>query len=67
MDDVRVFPSLGWSVISLTRLLNVTHSWESTIVPEVALVREAVANESELALLDVLFDRIQELVFGDLP
>ena len=27
---------------------------------------EAVADESKLALFDVLFDRVEELVFGDL-
>jgi hypothetical protein len=39
---------------------------ESTIVPQVALVGEAVADEAELALLDVLLDGVQELVLGDL-
>jgi hypothetical protein len=39
---------------------------ESTIVPQVALVREAVANKSELALLDVLLDGVEELLLGDL-
>lgn len=43
-----------------------TYSWEGTIVPEVALVWEAVSNESELALLDILLDRVEELVFRDL-
>jgi len=43
-----------------------TYSWESTVVPEVALVREAVAHEPELALLDVLLDGIEELLLGDL-
>jgi len=50
VDDIRVFPSLG----------------ESTIVPEITLVREAVADESELALLDVLLDGVEELFLRDL-
>lgn len=39
---------------------------ESTVVPEVALVREAVADEAELALLGVLLDWVELLVLGDL-
>jgi hypothetical protein len=31
---------------------------EGTVVPEVALVREAVADETELALLDILLDGV---------
>jgi hypothetical protein len=42
------------------------YSWESTVIPEVALVWEAVAHKSELALLDVLLDRVQEFFFGNL-
>jgi hypothetical protein len=34
---------------------------EGTIVPKVALVGEAVADESKLALLDVLFNRVEKL------
>jgi len=44
----------------------VTYSWEGTVVPEVALVWEAVSNKSQLALLDVLLDGVEELVLGDL-
>ena len=43
-----------------------TYTREGTIVPEVAFVREAVANEAKLAFLDVLFDGIEEFFFGDL-
>jgi hypothetical protein len=39
---------------------------EGTVVPDVSLVGEAVADESKLALLDVLLDRVQELLLGDL-
>jgi hypothetical protein len=39
---------------------------EGTVVPEVTLVGEAVADEAQLALLGVLLDGVQELVLGDL-
>jgi len=39
---------------------------EGTIVPEIPLVWEAVANKAQFALLDILFDWIQGLVLGDL-
>jgi hypothetical protein len=44
----------------------VTHSWESTVVPEIAFVGKTVADESKLAFLDVLLDRVEELFFRDL-
>jgi hypothetical protein len=46
----RVLPSLG----------------ESTVVPDVSVVRETVSNESELALLDILLDGVERLLLGDL-
>jgi hypothetical protein len=39
---------------------------EGTVVPDVTLVGEAVADKSKLSLLDVLLDRVEELVLGDL-
>lgn len=39
---------------------------EGAVVPEVALVGEAVADEAELALLDILLDGVEELLLGDL-
>jgi hypothetical protein len=39
---------------------------EGTVVPEVALVGEAVAHKAKLALLDVLLDGVEELILGDL-
>lgn len=50
VGHIGVFPCLG----------------ESTVVPEVALVGEAVANESQLALLGVLLDGVELLILGDL-
>lgn len=43
-----------------------TYAGEGTVVPEVALVGEAVTDETELALLGVLLDRVEELLLGDL-
>lgn len=43
-----------------------SYSRKSTIIPEVTLVWEAVANEAEFAFLDVLFDRVEKFFFGDL-
>ena len=39
------------------------YSWEGTVVPEITLVREAVADESKLALLDILLDWVQKFLF----
>jgi hypothetical protein len=39
---------------------------EASVVPEVTLVGEAVADEAELALLDILLDGVEELLLGDL-
>lgn len=41
----------------------IAHFGERAIVPEVALVREAVADESKLALLDVLLDGVPGTVY----
>ena len=43
-----------------------TYAREGTVVPEVAFVREAVADEAKLAFLDVLLDGVEEFFFGDL-
>jgi hypothetical protein len=50
----------------LAHTVGKTHLGESTIVPQIALVGEAVPNKSQLALLDVLLDGVEEFVFGDL-
>lgn len=39
---------------------------EGTVVPEVTLVGEAVTDVTELALLNILFDGVEELLLGDL-
>jgi hypothetical protein len=41
---------------------------EGTVVPEITLVREAVADETKLALLDILLDGVQEpTLISNLP
>jgi hypothetical protein len=50
VDNVGVFPGLR----------------EGTVVPEVTLVGEAVADESQLALLGVLLDGVELVILGDL-
>lgn len=37
-----------------------------TVVPKVSLVGETIANVTELSFFDILFDRVQWLLFGDL-
>lgn len=39
---------------------------QGAVIPEVSLVREAVADVAELALLDVLLDGVERLLLGDL-
>ena len=48
------------------RMTEGTNLGEGAVVPEVALVREAVADVAQLALLDVLLDGVEGLFFGDL-
>jgi len=43
-----------------------TYVREGTVVPEIAFVREAVADEAQFAFLDVLLDGVEEFFFGDL-
>jgi hypothetical protein len=43
-----------------------TNLREGSVVPQITLVREAVAHEAKLALLRILLDRIESLLLGDL-
>ena len=43
-----------------------THLGERAVVPDVAVVGEAVADVAETALLDVLLDGVERLLLGDL-
>jgi hypothetical protein len=67
MNNVGVFPGLlHCEQVSIAVTHCTTYSWESTVVPEIALVREAVTDESKLALLDVLLDGVEPLLLGNL-
>ena len=43
-----------------------TNLRERAVIPDVAVVGEAVADEPNLALLDVLLDGVEELLLRDL-
>jgi hypothetical protein len=43
-----------------------THPGEGAVVPEVTLVREAVAHKTQFTLLDILLDGIEEFLLRDL-
>ena len=42
-----------------------TNLRESTVVPDVTVVREAVTDVTETALLDILLDGVERLLLGD--
>ena len=46
--------------------VDVTNLGEGTVVPDVTMVREAVANETQAALLNILLDGVERLILGDL-
>jgi hypothetical protein len=69
VGDIGVLPRL--QLVSAFALLAdiglaPSHLREGTVVPEVALVGEAVPHVAELALLDVLLDGVERLLLGDL-
>jgi hypothetical protein len=68
VNDVGVFPCLVVRVRVVRSAMFVLSSYlrEGTVVPEIAFVWEAVADESKLALLDVLLDGIEFFLLGDL-
>lgn len=66
MNDVGVFPGLSCVSRTFSCLCIASYSWEGTVIPEVTLVWEAVADKSKLAFLDILLDGVEELFLGDL-
>lgn len=72
VDNVGVLPGLGKvshepsKTDNLKARLGWTYAREGTVVPEVTLVGEAVTDVTELALLDILLDGVEELLLGDL-
>lgn len=55
----------GWTKVGVY-VNDQTYAGEGTVVPEVTLVGEAVADEAQLTLLGVLLDGVEELLLGDL-
>jgi hypothetical protein len=71
VNDIWVFPSLcGWLTTAGSHeergLRRTPYLGEGAVVPEIALVGEAVAHIAELALLDVLLDGVEGLLLADL-
>ena len=59
MDCVRVFPCLSYSqYLGLVLRFQVPYLGKCAVVPEIALVGEAVANVSEFPFLGILLDWI---------
>ena len=52
--------------VHLARSLARSHLGECAIVPDVPVVGEAVADKAQLASFDVLLDRVEQLLLGDL-
>lgn len=52
--------------VSEASIVGLTYAREGSVVPEVTLVREAVANITKLALLHILLDGVEELLLADL-
>ena len=69
VHHVGIFPRLpqqSVSILSADIGLASSHLREGTVVPEIALVGEAVPHVAQLALLDVLLDGVERLLLGDL-
>jgi hypothetical protein len=71
VDDIGVLPGLNQTAVrsgATQRMKGQGGPYlrECTVVPEVTLVGEAVADEAQLALLDVLLDGVEEFLLGDL-
>jgi hypothetical protein len=63
-DKKKNIDAWSWSWVLMN--VGIAYLGEGTVVPEVTLVGEAVADKAKLALLDVLLDRVKELLLGDL-
>jgi hypothetical protein len=61
VNDIGVFPCLKGSAFVPCIEFECSYLREGTVVPQVTLVGEAVADESKLALLDVLLNRVEKL------
>lgn len=66
VDNIGVLPCLESDQRSYCEGWSSTYLREGTIVPEVTLVGEAVADETKLALLNVLLDGVEQVCLADL-
>ena len=68
MRVVGIFPGLEGCYYLKTEVnaRDLTNLRECTVVPDITVVGEAVANEAQTTLLDVLLDGIEWLLLGDL-
>jgi len=69
-DQFADLADIQWIIVTLGLRLRMNNVGilpclrESTVVPEITLVGEAIADESKLALLDILLDRVQVLLLA---
>jgi hypothetical protein len=67
MNCVGVFPCLGRVSKHITSTVNIkVYLREGTVVPQVTLVGETISNVSEFALLNILLNRVEFLLLGNL-
>lgn len=69
VNNIGVLPRLQQQSVFLPSAdigLASSHLREGTVIPEVALVGKAVSHKAELALLNVLLDGVERLLFADL-
>ena len=66
VENIWVFPGLISLSVEKPRSYRSSYLRECPVVPEVAFVREAIADIAKLALLDILLDRVEGLFFGNL-
>lgn len=56
--------SIDTSARAKNDLIDSAHLGESAVVPDIAVVREAVTNEAQTTLLNILLDGIEGLLLG---
>jgi len=71
-DELTNFTYIKWVVVTLSLSLRMDVLWvfpslrESTIVPQISLVGETIADVAKLALLDILLNGVQRFFLADL-
>jgi hypothetical protein len=66
LGSSHVCSSSQYSFPSADIGLALSHLREGTVVPEIALVGEAISHKAELALLDILLNGVERLLLADL-